>query len=76
MRNYEPAWVVLAVIVIVLIVACLPGCNDDSNRYCYKGHDEVIKDDAGATVFVCEEYRDTHFKYDNQQGASSNGVSK
>jgi len=73
MKNTYPAWApTLFVITLLLIAAVISGCNDDG-QYCYKGHDltYIGIDGAHHVESVCEDWRDTHFKYDNQQGASN-----
>jgi hypothetical protein len=75
--RYIPVMQIVMIIVGVITVATLSlvglvhlrDPEPPESKYCFKGHDESYKADGDSELrFVCEEWRDTHFKYD-QQGA-------
>jgi hypothetical protein len=50
----------------VLLTLVLCGCD---TKYCYKGHDEKYTVNANVYgTFICDDWRDSHFKYDDQKG--------
>lgn len=53
-------WTAVCLVVLGTLAAC-----DNSELYCYKGHDEMVADGNGAhwVLRVCDEWRDTAAKY-------------
>lgn len=51
--------------VCFVLLGALSAC-DDTSRYCYKGHDEIVvsnNDGSKWVQFVCDEWRNTAGKY-------------